>query len=220
LNPKGAQLLLLDTPGHHQAKGPLNRYMVAQAESAIEEADVVGYVVEARGDKRVTPGNERLVDVLQRSGKKVVLILNKVDRVKNKEGMLFQIQALQEVLKDQIAAVVPISATKRSGLDRVVKELAMALPLGTRFFDDDTFTDQSERSIVAELIREKVMLATQEELPYSAAVTIDAFEDERPRLVHIIATVHVERDSQKPIVIGKQGERIKNIGIRSRHEIE
>lgn len=220
LNPKGAQLLLLDTPGHHQAKGPLNRYMVTQAESAIEEADVVAYVVEARGDTRVTPGNERLVQVLLNSGKKVVLILNKIDRVKNKEGLLFQIKALEEVLKDQIVAVVPICATKRNGLERVVKELAMALPLGTRFFDDDTLTDQSERSIVSELIREKVMLATQEELPYSAAVTIDAFEDERPRLVRIIATVHVERDSQKPIVIGKHGESIKNIGIRARHEIE
>ncbi len=220
LNLNAAQLLILDTPGHHQAKGPLNRYMVGQAESAIEDADVIAYVAEARGDRKVTPGNERLLEVIKKSGKKVVLLLNKVDRVKNKEGLLFQIQALQEELAGQIAAVVPISASKRSGLERVVTEMALALPVGEKFFNDDTFTDQSERSIAAELIREKVMLATQEELPYSAAVTIDAFEDHRPKLVRIIATVHVERDSQKPIVIGKQGERIKSIGIRARHEIE
>lgn len=220
LNLNAAQLLILDTPGHHQAKGPLNRYMVGQAESAIEDADIIAYVAEGRGDKKVTPGNERLLEVIKKSGKRVVLILNKVDRVKNKEGLLFQIQALQEQLAGQVAAVVPISASKRNGLERVVIELAQALPVGEKFFNDDTFTDQSERSIAAELIREKVMLATQEELPYSAAVTIDAFEDHRPKLVRIIATVHVERDSQKPIVIGKQGERIKSIGIRARHEIE
>lgn len=220
LNPEGAQLLLLDTPGHHQAKGPLNRFMVAQAEHAVKDADVVGFVVEAREDDTITPGNQRLVDLLGSSGKRIVLVLNKVDRVKNKPGMLLQIQKLQAVFGEQMVAAVPISASRRDGLERVVTELALALPPGDRFFEDDTFTDQTERSIVSELIREKVILATQEELPYSAAVTIDAFEDERPRLVRVVATVHVERNSQKPIVIGKQGSRIKQIGIRARHEIE
>jgi GTP-binding protein Era len=220
LNPPGAQLLLLDTPGHHEAKGPLNRFMVGQAEQAIADADVVGYVVEARGDEKVTPGNERLLEILQQSGKRVVVIINKVDKVKAKEGLLLQMQALSEVLGERLAAVVAVSASRRSGLERLVVELGRALPPGERFFDEDTLTDQSERSIVAELIREKVMLATQEELPYAAAVSIDLFEDLRPRLVRIIATIHVERDSQKPIVIGKAGERIKGIGIRARAEIE
>ena len=117
-----------------------------------------------------------------------------------------------------VVALKPIADAV--GLERVVVELGRALPPGERFFDEDTITDQSERSIVSEMIREKVMLATQEELPYAAAVSIDLFEDLRPKLVRIIATVHVERDSQKPIVIGKQGERIKGIGIRARAEIE
>lgn len=220
LNPEGAQIAVLDTPGHHQAKGPLNRYMVAQAEQAVEEADVIGWVVEARGDARVTPGNERVLTLLSSVNKRVVLILNKVDRVKNKEGMLHQIQEFSAQLGERLMAVVPISASRRDGLERVVIELGRALPKGPALFDEQTLTDQPERAIVAEFIREKVMLATQEELPYSAAVTIDAFEDERPRIVRIVATVHVERSSQKPIVIGKQGASIKNIGIRARHEIE
>ncbi len=220
LNPPGAQLLLLDTPGHHQAKGPLNRYMVAQAEQAIGEADVLALVVEAREDDKVTPGNERILEVLGRSDKRVVLVLNKVDRVKNKEGMLLQIQRYTQILGDRVAAVVPISATKKRGLDRLIRELAEALPEGPTYFEDGQVTNESERSIVAEFIREKVMLATKDELPYSAAVTLDSFEDERPRIVRIAATIHVERKSQKAIVIGKRGERIKDIGTRARKDIE
>ncbi|MEQ8272984.1 MAG: GTPase Era [Deltaproteobacteria bacterium] len=220
LNPPGAQLLLLDTPGHHQAKGPLNRYMVAQAEQAIAEADVIALVVEAREDDRVTPGNERILGVLSQSTKPVVLVLNKVDRVKNKEGMLLQIQRFESEIGERLAAVVPISASKKKGLDRLLKELAGALPEGPSYFEGEEVTNESERSIVAEFVREKVMLATKDELPYSAAVTLDSFEDKRPKIVRIAATIHVERPSQKAIVIGRRGERIKDIGTRARKDIE
>lgn len=220
LNPPGVQLLLLDTPGHHQAKGPLNRYMVSQAEQAIGEADVIALVVEARGDTKVTPGNERILKVLARSTKPIVLVLNKVDRVKDKGGMLTQIQTYQGLLGERMIAVVPISATRKNGLDRLVDELAKALPEGPSYFEGEEVTTESERSIVAEFIREKVMLATKDELPYSAAVTLDMFEDKRPKIVRIGATIHVERPSQKAIVIGKKGERIKEIGTRARKDIE
>ena len=220
LNPKGAQLLLLDTPGHHAAKGPLNRFMVSQAEQAIADADVVAYVVEARDDGKITPGNERLLELLKKGEKKVVLLVNKVDRVKDKAQLLLELEAYGQALGELLAAAVPISARRHQGLEAAVVEIGRALPEGPRYFPEDQLTDATERSIVAEMIREKVMLVTAEELPYSAAVTIEAFEDERPRLVRIIATLHLERESQKPIVVGKRGEMVKSIGTAARLDIE
>lgn len=220
LNPPGAQLLLLDTPGHHAAKGPLNRYMVAQAEEAIREADVIAYVVEVRDDDRLTPGNERLVEVLRRSDTPVVLLLNKVDQLKNKKGMLRQIERYQKELGELMVACVPISARTKLGLEDAVRELGSALPEGPALYDEDGIVDAPERAIVAEFIREKVMLETSQELPYAAAVTVEVFEDSRPKLVRILATIHVERRSQKGIVIGKGGERLKAIGTRARKDIE
>ena len=220
LHPPGAQLLLLDTPGYHQAKGPLNRYMVDQARRAIDDADVIGYLVEARSDATITPGNERILDALRASTKPVVLLLNKIDRLKDKQGLLLQLQAYAEQLGDRMVTGVPISAYRGDGLKDAVLELARALPEGPVFFEDDQITDVPEQAVAAEFVREKVMLATKDELPYAAAVTIDLFEDNRPRLVRIIATVHVERSSQKPIVIGKQGERVKQIGTAARRDLE
>ena len=220
LHPKGAQLLLLDTPGYHQAEGPLNRYMVNQARAAIEDADVIGYVVEARGDGTITPGNEELLKALAKSPKPVVLLVNKVDRLKDKTPLLDLIQHYRDVLGERLVSAVPISAIEKDGLESAVRELAAALPEGSPLFPEDELTDQSERAIVAEMVREKVMLETKEELPYSTAVTIDRFDDERPRLVRIYATIHVEKDSQKGIVIGHRGERLKAIGTRARREAE
>ena len=127
---------------------------------------------------------------------------------------------MTEHLGEQLIAAVPISATKKNGLDRVADAFAQALPEGPQYFGDDQVTDMSERAIVAEMIREKVMLETQQELPYSAATTVELFEDERPRIIRIMATIHVERDSQKGIVVGKGGKRIKAIGQRARQDIE
>lgn len=220
LNPEGAQLLLLDTPGFHAAEGALNRFMVEQARAAILDADVVAYVIEARDDARITPGNERLLEQLRVLDKPVVLLVNKVDLLTDKTKLLPLIEVYRASLGERLVAVVPISALKKRGLEEAVRELAAALPAGEALFPDDELTDQSERAIVAELIREKVILETREELPYAAAVTIDAFEDERPRIVHIIATVHVEKESQKPIMIGRRGDKMKMIGTRARKEIE
>lgn len=220
LNPPGAQLLLLDTPGHHQAKGSLNRFMVAQAEEAVREADVVVFVAEARSDGRITPGNERLFEVLDSAETPVVVALNKVDLVKNKEGMLHQIAALTERVGPRLHSLVPISAREKVDLEPLVREIALALPESEPLLSPDEVTTESERDIVAEFIREKAMLELQEELPYSVAVTIDRFEDLRPKLVRVLATLHVERPSQKGIVIGRQGARLKAIGTRARKDIE
>lgn len=220
LNPPEAQLLLLDTPGHHQAEGPLNRFMVAQAEEAVREADVVAYVVEARADGQITPGNERLLGVLEAADKPVVAVLNKVDLVRRKTGMLHFIAEIEGRLGDRLRGLVPISARTGAGLEALVRELARALPESEPLVDEDEVTNQSEREIVGEFIREKAMIELQEELPYSVAVTVDRFEDLRPKLARIIATLHVERPSQKGIVIGRQGSRLRSIGSRARKDIE
>ncbi|MBK6690060.1 MAG: GTPase Era [Deltaproteobacteria bacterium] len=220
LHPPGAQLLLLDTPGYHKAQGPLNRFMVAQAETAIGDADVVALVVEAREDSTITPGNDLLVEALAKAKKKVVLLLNKIDLVKKKQSLIHQLGSYRERLGEHLVAAVPISARKRQGLTEAVEEIARALPEGPKYFDDDQLTDASERSVVSEFIREKVMLATRAELPYAVAVSIDAFTDQRPQLVRLMATLHVERESQKGIVIGKGGETLKRIGFSARKDIE
>jgi len=217
---EGAQMLLLDTPGYHRAKGPLNRFMVGEAKSAIRDADVIGYLVEARLDAKITPGNEPLIDMLKRSGKPVVLIINKIDTLKDKPALLFQIQAYQTLFGESLATAVPISAMQHNGLDRLLGALAEHLPVGPALYEDGQLTDKSEREIVAELIREKVILETFDELPYAVHVDVESFVDERPKIVKIAATLTVERNSQKPIVIGKGGERIKAIGIRARQELE
>jgi GTP-binding protein Era len=203
LNPPGAQIAFLDTPGHHQAEGPLNRFMVAQAEDAMEKADLIAFVVEARPHAEVSPGNARIVRALKRVGKPVVVLVNKVDRVREKNRLLLQLDAYAKALGDQAVAIVPLSARRSRGLEEAVREIGRALPESDALFADDELTDQPERSIAAEFIREKVMLELQDELPYAATVTIDDWSDERPRLVRMMATVHVERQAQKGIVVGK-----------------
>jgi GTP-binding protein Era len=220
LHPPGAQLLLLDTPGYHRAEGPLNRYMVKQAKTAIADADVIGFVLEAKEDEKAAAESDQLGKELAKAKKPIVALVNKIDLLKKKDPLLVVIQRLNDLLGDRLSAVVPISALKKSGLQDAVKEMARTLPKGEPLFEEDELTDQPERSIVAEMIREKVMLETHEELPYKTAVSIDAFQDMRPRLVRVLATIHVEKDSQKPILIGRRGERLKTIGTRARKDVE
>jgi len=220
LNPSGAQIGLLDTPGHHRAEGPLNRFMVAQAEEAMTRADVVAWVVEARPHGDISPGNVRILDSLRRVNKPVVVLLNKVDRVRDKERLLLQLDAYARALGGLAAGAVPISARRNRGLEAAVEEIARALPEQPPLFEADQITDESERSIAAELIREKTMLELRDELPYSTAVTVESWEDDRPRIVRMAATIHVERQSQKGIVVGRGAERLRSIGIRARHDLE
>lgn len=221
LHPENGQVALVDTPGHHQAKGPLNKFMVREAEQALLEVDVVAYVVEARADNTITPGNEPILRAIQETGKPVVLILNKVDAVKQKDGMLLQLERYQGLLGEQFVAAHPVSATRGIGLDALVNGLRDALPEGPPLFDEEAVTDESERELVAELIREQIMLQTGQEIPYSSQVVVEAFDDARPKgRVKIIATIHLERDSQKGIVIGKKGARLKEIGTRARATLE
>jgi GTP-binding protein Era len=230
--PEG-QVALLDTPGIHQAKGELNRYMVEIALQAAGEVDVVCLLIEAVD--KLTPeigtGNDSILERLHALKKPTLLIINKVDNVK-KMHLLPLIELYR--VRYPFAEVVPLSARTGDGVETLLALLYSHLPKGDPMFDEDMLTDQAERALVAEYVREQVLHQCRQEIPYSAAVRIDIF-DERERdaprgkkkskdglagLIKIEASIFVERESQKAIVIGKRGAMLKSIGTEARKAIE
>ena len=215
----GAQLAFVDTPGFHQGKKALNKHLVHVALSVLGDVDVVLMLVDVTRTGP-EPGAEdaALLDAVRAATRPTVLVFNKVDQV-DKATLYPLVQAWSALAPWR--AVVPVSALHHDGLDRVLNELSACLPESPPLFDDDTLTDRPIRFLVAELLREQLMLALGEELPYSVAVEIMRYA-ERPdgNIVDIAATIHVERDSQKPIVLGKGGETIKAVGAAARLEME
>ncbi len=212
----GAQMILLDTPGVHRASGVFNARLVEAAIGAVPDADLILWVVDA---ERPDPQAEAfLLDHLPAEGVPVVLALNKIDRI-GKEQILVTIDQWHQ--RRAFAAIVPISARHGTRVEALEEEMVRHLPEGPALFPEDQVTDQPERAIVAEMVREKVFRLTGEEIPYSTAVTVDRFQvrTDRP-LVEIHATIHLERDSQKGIVIGKGGAKLRQIGEAARIEIE
>ncbi len=211
-----SQMVFFDTPGVFQAKDKLNVRIVDTALSALGDADLVLVVVDV---SRPDPNAERyLVKRLKSQTQPVVLAMNKIDLIE-KSGLLEIIVKWSSVygFKD----VVPISAQHGTQVEDLIAAMEKILPNGPPFFPEDTLTDVSERFIVAELIREQVFRMTGEEIPYATAVTVDTFKAKKEgRLISIEATIHLERDSQKGIVIGKHGGKLKQIGTRSREQIE
>jgi len=211
-----AQMVFFDTPGVFHAKDKLNTRIVDTAFSAVADADLVLLVIDvAQPDVNA----ERfLVKRLQDEKKPVVLALNKIDLVE-KPGLLVSIDTWTTAY--QFHEVVPISAKNGIQINELILAMVSVLPLGPPYFPEDTLTDVSERFLTAEMIREQVFRLTGEEIPYATAVTVDAFKEKnKGNLVKIEATIHLERDSQKGIVIGKNGSKLKQIGVRSREEIE
>lgn len=223
-----AQIAFLDTPGIHRARRGLNRYMVDQAFAAIEEVDVVLYIVEpprrARRPEDVTaePGelDASILRRLRKVGKKTILGINKVDTIP-KHLLLPMIAAWKDRM--DFEAIVPFSALEGEQVDALVEEVVRCLPEGPRLFPEDVYTDLAERTLVAEYVREQILRHTHEEVPYGTAVVVEHF-DESERggrgLVRIHARIYVERDSQKGILIGKRGAMLKAIGTDARAEIE
>lgn len=213
----GAQMILLDTPGVHRPRGPLNARIVEAALAVVAEVDLLLWVLDV---ERPDPESEALLlERLAAAGKPLLLALNKIDRVQ-KETVL-PLMAAWQARHPSFGAMVPISARHGTQVEALVTEMAARLPEGPPLFPEDHLTDQPERVIVAELVREKVFRLTGEEIPYSSAVTIETFREEAARpLVHIDATIHVERDSQKGIVIGKGGAKLRQIGTAAREDIE
>lgn len=210
------QIVFLDTPGIHKAKNKLGEYMVNVASRTFKDADVILWLVEP--GTQVGPGDRHIAEQLKNCKLPVILVINKVDTVKKEEVAGF-IETYRKLI--DFADIVPASALRAQNLDTVIDCIFKYLPYGPQFYDEDTITDQPQRQIVAELIRERALRTLDEEIPHGIAVTIDTMK-ERPdgRIVDIEATIICERDSHKGIIIGKQGAMLKKIGSAARFEIE
>ena len=210
------QIVFLDTPGIHQAKNKLGEYMVNVAEHTLSEVDVILWLVEP--STFIGAGEQHIIKQLKKTKTPVILIINKVDTVE-REKILEYIDAYRKVF--DFAEIVPASALREQNLDTVVDVIFKYLPYGPMFYDEETVTDQPERAIVAEIIREKALHALSEEVPHGIAVSIDQMKKRKGRkMFDIDATIICERDSHKGIIIGKQGAMLKKIGTNARYEIE
>ncbi len=210
------QVVFLDTPGIHKAKNKLGEYMVNVAERTLKEVDVVLWLVEP--STFIGAGEQHIAAQLKTIKTPIVLVINKVDTVKKEEILKF-IDAYKDIC--EFADIVPVSALKGQNTDTVLEVIFKYLPYGPAFYDEDTVTDQPQRQIVAEMIREKALRSLDEEIPHGIAVTIEKMK-ERPggKVVDIEATIICERDSHKGIIIGKGGAMLKKIGSAARFEIE
>lgn len=210
------QIVFLDTPGIHQAKNKLGEYMVNVAEHTLSEVDVILWLVEP--STFIGAGEQHIIKQLKKTKTPVILIINKVDAVE-REKILEYIDAYRKVF--DFAEIVPASALREQNLDTVVDVIFKYLPYGPMFYDEETVTDQPERAIVAEIIREKALHALDDEIPHGIAVYIDRMKERRGQnIIDIDATIVCERDSHKGIIIGKGGSMLKKIGSNARYEME
>lgn len=216
LTEERGQIIFLDTPGIHKAKNKLGEYMVNVAERTLKEVDVVMWLVEPT--TFIGAGEQHIAEQLKKVNTPVILVINKIDTVK-KEELLAVIAAYREVY--DFKEIIPVSALKGENADHLVDVLFSYLEEGPMFYDEDTITDQPERQIVAELIREKALRLLSDEIPHGIAVSIERMKERKKgNLMDIDATIICERDSHKGIIIGKQGAMLKKIGTKARIEIE
>lgn len=210
------QIIFLDTPGIHKAKNKLGEYMVSVAERTLQEVDVVLWLVEP--STFIGAGERHIAEQLAKTQTPVFLVINKIDTV-SKADILTYIAAYKDIL--DFAEIIPVSALKGVNTEELIQTMFRYLPEGPQFYDEDTITDQPERQIVAEMIREKALRNLSEEIPHGIAVAIDRMR-ERPQgnLIDIDATIVCERDSHKGIIIGKKGAMLKKIGSQARQDME
>lgn len=210
------QIIFLDTPGIHKAKNKLGEYMVNVAEQTLKDVDVILWLVEPT--TYIGAGEKHIAEQLQKTSLPVILVINKVDTVK-KEDILQVIDNYRKLY--DFAEIIPASALRGQNTKDIVNSLFKYMPYGPMFYDEDTVTDQPQRQIVAEIIREKALHALDEEIPHGIAVTIEKMRERKGQhIVDIEATIVCERDSHKGIIIGKQGSMLKKIGSNARFEIE
>jgi GTP-binding protein Era len=209
------QAIYIDTPGVHDSeKKAMNRYMNRLASAVMADADLILFMIEANHwDKE----DDLVLSQLKKTKAPVILVLNKIDKLKDKAEVLPLIQKLQS--RFDFSDIIPLSATKDDNVNALEKQITKFLPEGPHLFPDDCVTDKTIRFQVAEIIREKLIRATEQEVPYSTTVEIEHYE-ETEKLVDISAIIWVEREGQKPIVIGTKGERLKKIGTLARRDIE
>ncbi|QDW73454.1 GTPase Era [Lachnospiraceae bacterium KGMB03038] len=214
LTTEEGQIIFVDTPGIHKAKNKLGEYMVNVARQTLNEVDVILWLVEPA--TFIGAGEQHIIQQLKKVNTPVILVINKIDSVK-KEEILPAIAAYKDKL--DFAEIVPVSARSGENTDELLKTVMQYMPYGPLYYDEDTVTDQPERQIVAELIREKALHCLEEEIPHGIAVTIESMK-KKGKITHIDATIICERDSHKGIIIGKQGNMLKKIGSTARYEIE
>jgi len=211
-----SQIIFLDTPGIHQGHSLMNRRMVDTALHTLDEVDGVLWLLDAHD--KIKQEEERIAETLRGVETPVLILINKIDLV-SKGKLLPLMERCAQLLPGK--EIVPVSALKGEGLDILLNIVERWLPQGEPFFTEGEYTDQSERFLASEIVREKVFLLTREEIPYGVAVTIDEFsEKEEKNLIVILATIHTERDSHKGILIGKRGAMLKEIGKQAREELE
>ena len=208
------QIVFLDTPGIHKAKNKLGDYMVRVAEKTLSEVDVILWLVEPT--TYIGAGEQHIIEQLKHSKTPVILVINKIDTVK-KDDLFAVIDVYRKQM--EFAEIVPVSAFKKTNTDELIKCIMQYLPYGPAFYDEDTITDQPERQIVAELIREQALRTLNDEIPHGIAVTIESMKEQK-NMVEIQATIICERDSHKGIIIGKGGSMLKKIGTNARYGIE
>lgn len=208
------QIVFVDTPGIHKAKNKLGDYMVNMAERTLREVDVILWLVEP--SNFIGAGERHIIEQLKKANTPVILVINKIDTVKKEELFGF-IDTYRKEMEFQ--EIVPVSALKADNTEELIKCIMKYLPYGPAFYDEDTITDQPQRQIVAELIREKALRSLEEEIPHGIAVTIEKMK-RRGKIADIEATIICERESHKGIIIGKQGAMLKKIGSSARHDIE
>lgn len=221
------QVVFIDTPGIHKPMHKLGEYMIRSAQNTLKEVDVILFVVDA--NEKAAGGERYIMKQLQSTNKPVILVINKIDLTKkssilptiaNYENEYKNICTAENNKAHRFSAVVPISAKVKENLPELLKEIDKHLPAGPQYFPENMITDQPERLIVAELIREKVLLSTRDEVPHAVAVDVDEMATRNNGDVYVRATIYVERDSQKGIIIGAKGALLKQIGADARSDIQ
>ncbi len=215
LNVDGAQIVFLDTPGIHASTSLLNRRMMETVRTSLADRDLLLYLGDCTA--RFTQEDERALEVVRHLATPAFLLLTKIDRLNDKRLLLPRIEQYKAVR--EFTEYIPISAVSGEGLDRLREAIVERLPEGPAYFPPDYLTDQPERFLAAELIRERILRETREEVPHAVAVVVDEWR-EQPKLTRISATIYVERDGQKAIVIGAKGASLKKIGTLARQEME
>ncbi|HAP5460368.1 TPA: GTPase Era [Enterococcus faecalis] len=210
-----AQIVFIDTPGIHKPKHRLGDFMVESAYNAMREVDVTLFMVSA--DQKRGKGDDFIIERLKNNNSPVYLIINKIDKV-HPDDLLSIIEDYSKQM--DFKEIIPISATEGNNFEHLMDVLVEQMPEGPQYFPDDQITDHPEYFIVSELIREKVLLLTRDEIPHSVAVVVDSMKRDENDKVHVQATIIVERDSQKGIIIGKGGKMLKQIGTKARQDIE
>ncbi|HEU0141651.1 MAG TPA: GTPase Era [Bryobacteraceae bacterium] len=210
-----AQIVFLDTPGIHKSDSLFNRKMMQTVRAAVEDRDLLLFLVDVSRPHSIE--EEKALDLVRKGQAPVFLLLNKIDKVKDKRKILPRIEQLRTLL--DFAEYIPISAATGDGLEDLVKAMIAGLPEGPPLFPGDYLTDQPERFLAAEIIREKVLELTRQEVPHSVAVLVETWE-ETGNLLRIAATIYVEREGQKAIIIGSKGAMLKEVGTLARQELE